>query len=379
MKYLVVGSGRMSRGIIHDLLNLNSTEQVIVTDISDKALLSIQTHFRDNRLETHQVNANDKDRLMQLMDQVAGVISAVPYDYNFNLTRWAIATGCHFVDLGGNNSIVQKQFTLDADAKKAGVGVIPDCGLAPGMASVLSRYIVDQLEQVDNLNIRVGGLPLNPQTPLNYMLVFSVRGLINEYLEPAIILDDGEIKTVPSLTAIEELAFPHPFDRLEAFYTSGGTSTLPQTYAGKIRHLDYKTIRYPGHCRLFKSMLDLEFSSNTAVRVKDKQYSRRELFEALLVDPLSYEAEDAVLMRITAEGNINGTKLTKSYQTIQYGNKEMALTAMMRATAFPAAIALEMLVEGTIKETGVLKQELAIPPQRFITALSARGIAFESV
>ena len=303
MKYLIIGSGRMSMGIVYDLLNLSGTSEVHVTDREEIALEQMKSKFKDDRLKTYRMNADDGEKIIPLMEKTDGVLSAVPYDYNLQLTEWAIEKNCHFVDLGGNIHVVEKQFKLDSKAKNAGVGIIPDCGLAPGLASVVAAHAVEKFDKVDTLELRVGGLPVEPKTPLNYRLIFSVHGLTNEYIEPSIILEDGKIKNVPSMTDIESLTFPEPFGQLEAFYTSGGTSTLPMTYQGEINTLNYKTIRYPGHCEQFKMMIDLGFVQEISMDIQGKTISRRQVFERLLEETLTFEGEDVTLMRVSASGH----------------------------------------------------------------------------
>src|SRR5204863_729274 len=119
----------------------------------------------------------------------------------------AIETRANFCDLGGNNYIVDDQLALDAEAKAAGINIIPDCGLAPGMVSILAMHGAANFDQVDEIHIRVGGLPQKPESPLNYQLVFSVEGLINEYIEVARVIRNGKITTVESMTELEELSF----------------------------------------------------------------------------------------------------------------------------------------------------------------------------
>jgi lysine 6-dehydrogenase len=244
------------------------------------------------------------------------------------------------------------------------------------MVSILAAHMTGQFDSVDTLTLRVGGLPLHTQNPLQYMLVFSMHGLINEYIEPAVIIRDGKIATVPSMTAVENLEFPPPFGKLEAFYTSGGISTLPRTYLGKIRNLNYKTIRYPGHCHLFKSMIDLGFASEKTLVIGKNTTTRREAFEQLLHEPLTYNSGDVILIRLQAEGIKDGMEKQLTYEAIEYGDQAGKLTAMMRTTAFPAAIILKMLVEEHIQDRGVLRQEIAVPSDQFISELKKRNITF---
>lgn len=377
MKALVLGAGRMSKGIVFDLLNNQKLDTLLLVDRSTEALEQLKGMFSDPRIKTTVAGADDLQKLARLFREADGAISAVPYDFNLDLTRLAVESKTHFVDLGGNYKVVQEQFRLDNEASRSDVGVFPDCGLAPGMTSVLAAHLVSQLARVDTLKIRVGGLPFEPQTPLNYMLVFSVHGLINEYLEDAIVLEDGQIKMVPSMTDVEELEFPRPFGLLEAFNTSGGTSTLPFTFENTISYLDYKTIRYPGHCHIMKAMLDLGFADEEKMQFGDSELSKREIFERLLSPPLQYESDDVVLIRITATGRKSGSRKTLQYQAIQYGDKANGLTAMTRMTAFPATIILQMLMENQIADRGVLYQEKSVPTTLFIEELERRNVKFE--
>ncbi|MCB0281936.1 MAG: saccharopine dehydrogenase NADP-binding domain-containing protein [Calditrichae bacterium] len=380
MTVLILGAGRMAYGLVFDFLKNDSISKIIIIDQSQEALKEISGFFKSGKIEIKQLKADDLYGLKPLFKEAKGVISAVPYDYNVDLTELAISEGCHFVDLGGNNAVVEKQFRLAEKAKAAAVGIIPDCGLAPGMTSVIAAHAMDQLARIDDVKIRVGGLPLSPQTPLNYKLVFSVHGLINEYIEPAIILEDGHIKTVESMTGLETLEFPSPFGTLEAFYTSGGTSTLPLTFENKVINLDYKTIRYPGHAHLMKAMIDIGFTDKKAeFDYNGNKYNTRDVFEAMLNSTLQYESEDVVLIRVTATGQKEGKEKTITLQAIEYADKKNNLTAMMRTTAFPAAIILQMLMENKIKDRGVLRQEQAVPGFDFIVELEKRRIFFNEV
>ena len=220
----------------------------------------------------------NQTRVKKQFQKVDVVISALPYRFNFKLAKIAIQTKTHFVDLGGNNTIVENERSLFSKAKKNNVTIIPDSGLAPGLVSIITRDIVDHMDTVDSVKLRVGGLPRHPQPPLNYQIVFSPYGLINEYVEDAIILDHGKILEKKSMTDVESLEFPKPFGIMEAFLTSGGCSTLPFTYKNMIRYLDYKTIRYPGHCEKIKTFLDLGFADETKINIKGLQHCSSRCF-----------------------------------------------------------------------------------------------------
>ena len=241
------------------------------------------------------------------------------------------------------------------------------------MVSIFVHLGVEKLKEVDEVHIRVGGLPQSPQPPLGYMLVFSVSGLINEYIAPCLVLKDGRLTQVEPLTEVEEIRFPPPWGRLEAFQTSGGTSTLPSTYQGRVKELVYKTIRYPGHCQIMKPMVDLGLASSEPVIVDDQKVIPRNLFETLLLSHLPTSGPDVVLLRVTLLGR--GKKL--SYEMIDLYNPQTGLSAMMRTTAFPASIIAQMLGSGRIGQRGVVPQELSVPPEEFWQELGKRGIRVE--
>jgi lysine 6-dehydrogenase len=188
---------------------------------------------------------------------------------------------------------------------------------------------------------------------------------------------DGRIVEVESMTEIEELEFPAPFGKLEAFQTSGGTSTLPDTFTGRIRELDYKTIRYPGHCARFKLLVDLGLASSDEVDLNGTRVSPRKLLGEMLVRHLPADEPDAVLVRLEFRGSQNGETRTLRYDIIDRFDERTRLSAMMRTTAFPASIVAQTMARGATTSKGALPQERCIPPAPFVAALASRDINIE--
>jgi lysine 6-dehydrogenase len=254
---------------------------------------------------------------------------------------------------------------------------VPDCGLAPGMVSVLVAHGIAHMDEVDNVQIRVGGLPVEPKPPMNYKLVFSVHGLINEYVEKCVKVRNGKIIEEEPLIDVEQLEFPAPFGRLEAFNTSGGTSTLPQTYKDKVKNLDYKTIRYPGHCAQFKTLYDLGLMDSKPYKLDEVKVVPRELLSKLITDKLTMEGKDCVLVRVVIEGKKNGAPKRIQYQIIDLGDEANGITAMMRLTSYPISVIAQMMSAGEITDKGAIPQELCVPANRFIEELRKRNIGIE--
>ncbi len=369
MRMLVLGAGRMGLGAVHDLVSQSDVEAVTVADYDLSKAEAIASRYRD-KVTARQIDCNDDSAVAGLMRGHASAISCVNYWLNERLARAAISAGTHFCDLGGNNDVVDAELSLDAEARAAGVNVIPDCGLAPGMVAVLAAHGAEQFETLDAIHIRVGGLPQTPKPPLDYQLVFSVEGLINEYIEPARVIRDGKVAIVDSMTELETLHFPEPFGVMEAFQTSGGTSTLVETFLGKVQDLDYKTIRFPGHCAKFKTMIDLGLCSSAPIPVDGVQIKPRRVLGELLVANLPHDEPDVVLVRVEFHG---GGKMLR-YDIIDRQDPDTGLSAMMRTTAFPASIVALMMARNQTTSKGALPQERCIPPQRFMDELAKRKI-----
>jgi len=363
----------MGRAATYDLARAEGVEKVAVYDIDSALAENISKEFGNGKTEAGTLDAGNEEKAADILSEYDAAVSCITYSYNPGLTRAAIKAKCHLIDLGGNNDTVAEQRAMDAEAEKAGVIIVPDCGLAPGMVAIMVADAVVKLVNISSVNIRVGGLPAKPRLPLNYQMLFSAEGLINEYWEPCVILENGQMKVVDPMTGLEELEFDG-IGKLEAFYTSGGTSTLPDTLRDKIKSLDYKTIRYPGHCQLFRPMLEIGLASREKLNVGDQMVEPRSLFKAVLDANLSFDEPDITLVRVIASGQSGGVSKKIVYEIIDRKDEQSGLTAMMRTTAFPAAIVAWMAASGNITKRGVKPQELVVDPTIFFAELKKRNV-----
>jgi lysine 6-dehydrogenase len=376
MRILVLGAGRMGYGAAFDLIhNSPGVEAVTLADYHLDKAQEVASKVGTSRISATQVDAGNYADVVELFRGHDSVISCVNYWYNEWLSRAAIETRSNFCDLGGNNYVVDKQLSLDTEATAAGINIIPDCGLAPGMVSILAMHGAAKFDQLDEIHIRVGGLPQNPQPPLDYQLVFSVEGLINEYVETARVIRNGKISEVESMTELEDLYF-EGFPQLEAFQTSGGTSTLPETFFGRVRELDYKTIRYAGHCDKFKTMIDLGLCSSEEMIHEERTITPRRVFADLLEKHLPADGPDYVLVRLEFSGQKRDSDgaCRLRYDIVDKQDEATGLSAMMRTTAFPASIIAQMMAAGDVLASGAAPQEKAIDPDRFVAELARRKI-----
>ena len=375
MNILVLGAGLMGRAIAFDLLNHSICSEVTVLDGKKECLEESKNYLpKDASISFYHEDVTDEKVMNSFFSKADLVISAVPYLFNVQLTRLAIKNHCHFIDLGGNNTVVEHQKQMFKDAKEAEVTIIPDSGLAPGLVSILTKLLVDEYGHLSSVKLRVGGLPKFPKDPWKYQLVFSANGLINEYIEDAIVLDHKQIKTIPSLSSCEEINFPEPFGTLEAFTTSGGCSTLPYIYQKSINYLDYKTIRYPGHLQQIKPLFDLGLDNIKEIQVKNSMIAPRDVLIQLLHNTLPNDGEDVVLLKVIGETIHEGEQVRILYEMIDYYDVNTKLSAMMRTTGFPVSITADLILKDIIQQRGVFTPEEIIPPEIFLNELQKRNI-----
>lgn len=366
----------MARGLVYDLLRNEDVTSVRVIDRDDAALARLAECFDNARVTFQQVDAQSDD-VVPLFAEHDGAIGAAHYGLNLRMTQLAIEHGCNYVDLGGNNDVVSAQLALTEQARAAGVSVVPDGGLAPGMASLLVAWGVRHLPWADAAHIRVGGLPLHPAQPLSYERLFSVHGLINEYVEVPVALRDGQIVKLQPLGDIERVVLPDPVGELEAFNTSGGVSTLPHTFADRLRTIDYKTLRYPGHALAMRWMYELGLMSWDDIDVTTQDGSVQSVSPRAL---LSQQIERRVPLcdrdRTIVQVRFESADRTQSHEllVVDEFDEQSRLTAMMRTTAFPAAIIAWMQCSGQV-QPGVTPQELAVDCDVFLDELERRGVA----
>jgi lysine 6-dehydrogenase len=309
-----------------------------------------------------------------LLEGVDVFLSAVPYYYNVGITRAAVQAGASMCDLGGNTDLVREQLGFDAEARAAGISVIPDCGQVPGMGSTLMVYAMSLLDEPEEVFMWDGGLPQEPRSPFDYLLTFNIAGLTNEYAESPIFLRNGRPTLVSTMDELEELEFPPPVGRLEAFTTGGGVSTMPWTYEGKLKTLQNKTVRYPGHFDQLRAFYDLGLWNTEPVSVGDQEVVPRELFHALFQPMVTFpDDKDVVVIRIRATGRKEGRPTEVTLDLVDFYDDETGFTAMERTTGWDAAIVAGMMARGQTPR-GAVPVEQAVPPVLFVQELAKRGI-----
>jgi lysine 6-dehydrogenase len=376
MRMLVMGAGLQGSACAYDLLQNPDVEEVVIADMRTDALPPfLQKLQGDSRLRVEQVDARDGKRVREIMHGMTACMNALPYYFNLDITRAAVESGVHYCDLGGNTAIVFDQLKLDDSAKQAGISVIPDCGLAPGMVNILAAAAIEGMDEPESVRIRVGGLPQHPQPPINYQIVYSLHGVLDYYTTESWVLRNGEPLQVEALSEIEPVDFPEPVGTLEAFHTAGGLSTMPWTYRDRLRNMEYKTLRYPGHAEAIRVIRALGLLSLEPVRVGDTQVVPRDVFIACAEPVLRRpDSKDLVALRVEAEGRTAGRHHSVVFDLIDYHDDDTGITAMERTTGFSLSITGQFQATARVRGHGVLTPDLAMPAEEYIEALRGRRI-----
>jgi lysine 6-dehydrogenase len=374
--YLVLGAGRQGIAAAYDLALFGEASRVTLADLNHEraqAAADKVNHLARTRVANAiGLDVRDENALRRTLKTYDVTLSAVPYFYNLALTRAAIETGVSFCDLGGNTEIVRQQHTLDREAQRAGVCVIPDCGMGPGMGNNLAAYAMELVGDPEEVYLYDGGLPQKPQPPWNYALTFAIEGLTNEYYGGMTILRDGQLFHAPCFTEFEITDVP-PIGRLEAFLIAGGASTAPWSFQGKLRTYQLKVLRYPGTFAQLKAFSDLGLFDPKPVLVNGKEVIPRELFNALFEPQVRVDdVEDVCIVRAYVKGTKNWKATEAVVQIIDYYDKATGFTAMQRMTGWHISIVAEMMAKREIP-FGAIPLELAVPGRAFVREAKRRG------
>lgn len=380
MKMLVLGAGLQGSACAYDLLQDPEVTEVRLADIRIDQLEPFLAPYSGKRLIPTRVDVRDEEAVLGLMSDCDAAMSALPYYFNYDMAVCAVDAGVHFCDLGGNTEIVFKQKTLHDRAKAEEVSVVPDCGLAPGMVNILAEHGIRQLDTVEAVRIYVGGLPQNPEPPLNYQIVYSLEGVLDYYTTLSWVLRGGKRTRVRALSEHEPVQFPAPIGTLEAFHTAGGLSTMAFRYEGRIPTMEYKTLRYPGHAALMESIRELGLLDLEPVDVKGHHIVPRDAFIATVGPRLrKANGKDLVALRVAAQGTKGGEAKTVAWELLDYFDEKHGISAMERTTGYSLAITGVMQVRHQVAGAGVLTPDEAIPAEPYVAELAKRGINIRQV
>lgn len=374
--YLILGAGRQGTAAAYDLIHLGNARRVIMADIDLET--AVHSAERLNRLtntsvaEPISLDVTAPDEVKSIMTGVDGILSAVPYYFNYDLTLAAIEAGANFCDLGGNTKIVRSQLTLNESARDAGISIVPDCGMGPGLISTMGVYVMDYFDEPEEIYIYDAGLPQDPKPPWNYEASFHINGLTNEMDGEAYFIRDGKVTPIPTLTEPETIIFD-PIGELEADVTSGGLSTCAWTFEGKLRILENKVMRFPGHYDWLRAFKTLGLFQEEPIQVGGQMVSPRELYHTLLEPQISNDdIRDICIIRVVGIGMKDGQRQRVQYELIDRYDEQTGFTAMERLTGWHCSVMLYLQTHGQVPP-GAVPMEVAVDASTFMEEFIRRG------
>jgi saccharopine dehydrogenase-like NADP-dependent oxidoreductase len=340
-RVLVLGTGKIG-GTIATFLSRAGEYDVLAADLAGRSLARVAAL---PGVRTLELDAGDPQSLARAMRDRQSVVSALTCSMNPGVARAALAAGLSYFDLTEDVGTTRSVAQIAAQARPGQI-FMPQCGLAPGFVAIAAHHLTGQFEGLDQVRLRVGALPLFPTNAMKYNLTWSTDGLINEYGNPCEAIHDGQRLEVLPLEGLEHFSL----DGIdyEAFNTSGGVGTLCQTLAGKVRTLDYKTIRYRGHRDLIAFLMN-------GLRLN----SRRDLLKDILEHAVPVTPQDVVLVFCTVTGWKQGrltevTDARKIYHGEFFGEP---CSAIQITTAASLCAVLDLHVAGKLPRWGFVRQE----------------------
>ena len=358
---LVIGAGKIG-SVVADLLQTTPADGGYAVTLADRSAALLADVRVSDRLQTLQLDAADPTALRSALHGRFAVLSAAPFHLTLQVAQAAREAGVHYLDLTEDVASTRK---IRALAEGATTAFIPQCGLAPGFIAIVAADLARGFDSLDSVRMRVGALPAYPSNALNYNLTWSTEGVINEYCEPCEAIVDGRLREVPALEEREEFSLDGVL--YEAFNTSGGLGTLCESLAGKVRTLNYRTIRYPGHAAIMKALLN-------DLRLRD----RREVLKDILEQAVPATLQDVVIVFVTVAGMQGGrlvqdTYVRKVYSQVLAGQMRSAIQI---TTASSLCAMLDLLVAGEIPQQGFVRQE-EVPLKAFLANRFGRVYAAE--
>jgi saccharopine dehydrogenase-like NADP-dependent oxidoreductase len=336
---VIVGAGKIG-SMIAELLSGSGDYSVTVVDRSQRQLDRLATTAPVTRITA---DITQGDTLCKVLTGRFAVLSAAPYHATHLVAKAAKASGAHYLDLTEDVASTRVVKQLAVGARTA---FIPQCGLAPGFITIVASDLASRFDELHDVRMRVGALPKFPSNALNYNLTWSTDGVINEYCEPCEAIVNGPLRETQPLEELEEFSLDGV--RYEAFNTSGGLGTLCETLAGKVRNLNYRTIRYPGHAAIMKALLN-------DLRLRD----RRELLKDILENAVPITLQDVVIVFVTVSGKCEGELIQETYANKIYAASlnGRVRSAIQITTAGSICAVLDLLSAGRLPQSGLIRQE----------------------
>ncbi len=341
---LVMGAGKIGKTLAH-LLTKIGQYHVYLADINIKSKALTQLAHKSKLLELIPLDVNQPQQIIDFLTEhpVSTIISSLPYFLNLKIAKIAKQQNLHYFDLTEDTKTAEAVTELAKDSEQA---FVPQCGLAPGLINIIANDLIQHFTKTDIVKLRCGALPIHSSNALQYALTWSTDGLINEYDNPCPAIENGQPVLLPPLSDLEKIQI----DGLnyEAFNTSGGIGTLTKSYVGKVTTMNYKSIRYPGHCEKIRFLMrDLKLNED------------RDTLKKILEKAIPSTHQDVVIVYVAVNGYKEDEFYKENYVKKYYPKTidDITYSAIQITTASSACTIVDLVLQNSSHYHGMLHQE----------------------
>lgn len=380
MKYLILGSGLQGRVVAYDIINFEKDSTVVIADIDEENLDIAKSLIDEKRLTVEKFDISNHEETVRLMAEADVIVNSLPHTWEitekfYNALAQTKGKKAVFTDYW----LWEKHYEFDSILKKADCLAVPGLGIVPGFGNICAGQLAHEFDQLDETNIYCGGLPTKRGiAPLDYMVLFNVEALLDLYLTPPVVIDDGVLRTDDALDNLETYLIPG-FGEVDALKTDGLYSLNKTLVEKGVQRAAEYTLRYPGHYQMMQELDDAGFFSKEAINVRGQEVVPRDFSEAVLNNLMEKipGVRDFTYLRVDGKGLKDGKLVQKSYELIDYSDEEVGITSMERTTAYPSSIAAMILAHDDGGMRGVVEPENVFVGKRFekmVEELAKRGI-----
>jgi len=360
----------VGKAIAYDLYERVTGSNLLLVDKSRESLDEARKLV--NKADIRVADLSNAEEIYRIIKDVDAAVSALPG--KFGKIAWiaAVKAGVDMVDVSYSPD---DPMHFHVQANDAGVTIVPDAGVAPGLSNMMAGRAYAQLEEVRELKIYVGGIPENPIPPLGYLVTWSPEDLIEEYVRPARVVKDGNIVEKPAVSELEKVIIPG-VGELEAFLTDG-LRTMLKTLKG-VKLMEEKTLRWPGHAEKIELLKTLGYLDRKPVDLNGTGIPPADMTAKLFRERLKGDSRDIVVLRVIASGRSSLNDIEIEYRMVDRYDESTGFSAVARTTAFVATGILKLITEGAIPGPGVIPPEVIGMDENLFSSvaewLSWRGI-----
>jgi len=371
----------VGRCAVRDLIESPNVSEILVADVEKERTEKIVSSLRSKKVKTATVDVRNHEATAAILKGADVALNAVQYYFNLDVMKAALIAKTHYLDLGGLYHMTRKQLELDNDFKKTNLTAVVGMGAVPGISNVMARWAVDKLDSVDTIRIRDGWRDFTPNAP-RFVATWSIQTFTDEFMQKAIIFENGAYKEVPPMTLEETIMLPPPIGEVEVFTTlHSELATFPTSFKDKgIRNVNWKEGGAKGWHLDYQLIVELGLASQEPLKIDDISITPRKFFLKLLESrnllghPEDITPIDCECSRLEAVGKKSGRPVELQLEVLYYSKKEWKASSAQYGVGIPASIVAQILGDDQIEKKGVFPPENCVDPTNLFTELGKRDM-----